>query len=83
MSGDHAEFIAFTRRILRAASRRMSAADPEDLAELIALRAAVDEAIDNAARALHAGGASWAHIGAALGMTRQAAQKRWSTTTRG
>lgn len=75
--GDHAEFMAFTRRILRAASRRMSVADPEDLADLVALRSAVDEAIDNAAGAVHASGASWAEIGAATGMSKQAAHKRW------
>jgi anti-sigma regulatory factor (Ser/Thr protein kinase) len=77
MSGDHAEFMAFARRILRAASRRMAEADPEDLADLVALRAVVDEAIDNAARAVHASGASWGQIGAAVGTSRQAAQQRW------
>ena len=81
--GDHAEFMSFARRILRAASKRMSAADPEDLADLVALRATVDEAIDNAARAVHAGGASWAQIGAALGVSKQAAQQRWGGSTRG
>lgn len=75
--GDHTEFMAFTRRILRAASRRMSMADPEDLADLVALRAAVDEAIDNAAKSVHAGGSSWTQIGAATGMSRQAAHQRW------
>jgi hypothetical protein len=81
--GDHAEFMSFARRILRAASRRMSEADPEDLADLVALRATVDEAIDNAARAVHAGGASWAQIGAALGVSKQAAQQRWGRSSRG
>ena len=75
--GDHAEFLAFARRVLRAASRRMSTADPEDLADLVALRAAVDEAIVNAARSVHANGASWAQIGVALGTSRQAAQQRY------
>lgn len=77
--GDHSEFVAFARRILRAASRRMALADPEDLAELIMLRSAVDEAIDNAARGLHDGGASWTQIGAAVGISRQAAQQRWGS----
>lgn len=80
---DHGEFIAFTRRILRAASRRMADADPEDLADLVALRAAVDEAIDNAARGIHAQGASWADIGRAVGISRQAAQHRWGPSTCG
>lgn len=76
--GDHTKFLAFARRILRAASKRMADADPEDLAELVALREAVDEAIDNAARAVHANGASWTEIGAALGVSRQAARQRWA-----
>lgn len=76
---DHSEFMAFARRILRALSRRIADADPEDLADLVAMRAAVDEAIDNAARAVHANGASWAQIGAALGVSKQAAQQRWGS----
>ena len=80
--GDHAEFMAFTRRILRAASKRMALADPEDLADLVQLRAAVDEAIDAAARSVHEGGASWGQIGAATGMTKQAAHKRWGRQPR-
>lgn len=77
MGGDHSEFVAFARRILRACSRRMAAADPEDLADLIALRAEVDEAIARAVASVHEGGASWAEIGRALGTTRQAAQQRY------
>ncbi len=83
MSGDHAAFMAFVRRILRAASKRMSEADPEDLADLVQLRQAVDEAIDRAALAIHDGGASWAQIGAAVGMTKQGAFKRWGASTNG
>lgn len=78
--GDHAEFAGFVRRILRAYSRRVQAADPEDLAELLELRAAVDEAIDRAARGMHAAGFSWSEIAAATGTTRQAAWKRWAST---
>lgn len=77
--GDHAAFMAFARRILRAASKRMADADPEDLADLVALREAVDEAINTAARAVHDGGASWAQIGGALGVSKQAAQQRWGS----
>ncbi|WP_231583759.1 hypothetical protein [Cellulomonas sp. A375-1] len=82
-SGDHREFMAFARRILRAASRRMADADPEDLGDLLALRAAVDEAIDQAVVGLHEQGTSWAAIGAAAGMSKQAAHKRWGASTVG
>ncbi|WP_448060798.1 hypothetical protein [Cellulomonas hominis] len=79
--GDHAAFAAFARRIVRAYARRVSAADPEDLADLLALSAAVDEAAAAAALALHASGRSWAEIGAAAGISRQAAHKRWGPST--
>lgn len=75
--GDHSEFVAFAGRILRAAERRMSAADPADLAELVELRAHVDRAISNSVRAVHDSGSSWAEIGSALGVSRQAAQQRY------
>lgn len=75
---DHAGYLAFVRRILRAASARVASADPEDLAELLALRGALDEAIDRAAVAMHEQGRSWTEIGAALGVSRQAARQRWA-----
>lgn len=76
--GDHARYQAFVRRILRAYGRRMAEADPEDLVELLAMRDEVDAAIAAAARGLHASGRSWTEIGAAVGMSRQAARQRWS-----
>lgn len=79
---DHASFFAFARRILRAASARVASADPEDLAELLALRGALDEAIDRAAVAMHEQGRSWTEIGAALGVSRQAARQRWADNLR-
>lgn len=78
--GDHTEFARFVRRILRAYGRRVHHADPADLAELLAVDAAVQEAISNAVTGLRASGFSWAEIGAATGITRQAAHKRWSST---
>lgn len=79
--GDHSEFVAFARRILRACSRRMATADPEDLVDLVELRADVDAAIARAVTSVHDGGASWADIGRALGTSRQAAQQRYGTST--
>jgi hypothetical protein len=75
---DQAEFLAFVRRILAAASRRVARSDPEDLAALLGLRDAVDAAIDRAAVALHDEGRSWGEIGRACGITRQAARQRWA-----
>ncbi|SDT69389.1 hypothetical protein [Jiangella sp. DSM 45060] len=76
--GDHAEYVAFARRILRALGRRMAAADPEDLVELLALSRDVDTAIVQAIVGLRAAGFSWSEIAIATGTTRQAAHKRWA-----
>ena len=69
-------------RMIRAHRRRVSRGDVEDLADLVALRAELDEAIAEAARALHAGtgdhpGRSWTEIALVLGVSRQAARQRY------
>ena len=78
MAGDHTSYRAFVRRILRAYSRRCADADPDDLAELLALQVDVGAAIDAAVAGLRAQGRSWADIAEATGTTRQAAHKRWA-----
>lgn len=83
MSGDHSEFRAFVRRILRAyGKKRVADADPEDLVELVSVRAEVDKAIEKAVEGLHAAGYSWGQIGAVLGVSRQAARQRWGDNAR-
>lgn len=74
---ENREFAAFGRRIIRAHARRVAASDPTALRDLVAMRAALDEAIDHAAVELHAAGYSWTDIGRELGVTRQAARQRW------
>lgn len=76
--GDHSEFAGFARRVLRAMGRRLATSSPEDLADLLALRAEVDAAVDTAVIGLRESGFSWTEIGAALGITRQAARQRWA-----
>lgn len=78
--GDHTEFAKFVRRILRAYGRRVHHSDPADLTELLAVEAAVQEAITNAVAGLRASGFSWAQIGEAAGISRQAAHKRWASS---
>lgn len=75
---DHAEYIAFARRILKALEPRIGSADPDDLAELIHLRHALDSAIDAAVRGQRANGFTWAEIARPLGISRQAVQKKWA-----
>ena len=58
---------------------------PPDLAklyDLAALRDALDEAISETAARAHDGQSSWADVGQALGISRQAAQKRFASSTR-
>ncbi len=77
--GDHTAYVAFLRRVLRALGRRVGDADPEDLAEMVALRADVDEAIQGAVLGMRSRGVSWSDIGRAVGMTRQSAHERWAS----
>lgn len=75
------EFIKFARRILRAAARRVGDRDIEGLTELVMLRGEIDAAIDAAVvqlRSVDGGAYSYTDIGRVLGVTRQAAQQRFS-----
>lgn len=72
------DMAAFLRRTMRAMVRRAADGDQEVLAALVETRAQLDEALRDAARALHDRGHSWAFIGNELGMTRQAAFQRFA-----
>jgi hypothetical protein len=72
------EFLSAARRFIRAAGERVADADEFELAELVALRDAVEDAIRVGIRGQRARGRSWAHIGSALGITRQSAQERYT-----
>jgi hypothetical protein len=76
------KYAAFARRIMRAYARRVADGDIEALADMLTLAAEVDNAIGQAVVGLHEFGYSWADIGARLGITRQAAQKRWGGESR-
>lgn len=71
-------FLGMVRRMIRAAGRRVAEADEFELSELLSLRADLDDAIAAAVTGQHDGGRSWAEIGAAAGMSKQAAAKRWA-----
>lgn len=74
---ENPQFVAFTRRILRALARRIAAGDVEALAELVVLVSDVEQATRTAVRGLREFGYSWSEIAARLGVSRQAAQMRW------
>ena len=75
---ENAEFTAFGSRVIRAAGRRVAAGDVEALPALAALSAELDGAIADAVTGLRGAGYSWAEIASRLGVTRQAAQQRWT-----
>lgn len=80
MSVETGEFLAMVRRMLRAAGRRVAESDEVELSDLAALRDDVDQVIAAAVQGWRTRGESWAIIGAALGISKQGAQKRYGGT---
>ena len=77
-SVENDEYASFIRRVVSVRARRMAAGDVEPLADMTGLATDLDEAISQAVTGLRQAGYSWAQIAARLGVTRQAAQQRWS-----
>jgi hypothetical protein len=80
---ENADYGAMVTRMIRSYGRRV-ADDIEGFADLVAQRAQLDAAIDEAARRLHEGtperpGHSWTEIGRVLGITRQSARERFGS----
>lgn len=74
---DTPAYFRMLRRMVKAAGKRVSHADAEDLAELVGIRAELDEAIQIAVDGLRADGYTWRDIGEATGTTGQAATMKW------
>jgi hypothetical protein len=77
------DYAAFTQRVIAAHGRRIAQGDIEGLTTLAALATDIDHALQQAITGLREAGYSWAVIGDRLGITRQAAQQRFSTPTGG
>lgn len=77
MTVETPDYVAFARRIIRAAGRRVATGDDWELAELLSLRAEVEDAIGVAVEGLREQGHSWAYIADGLGITRQSAHERY------
>ena len=77
------DFARFAARILRAHGRRVADGDVAGLADLVALRSELEDAIANAVTGLRSApwSYSWGQIGDVLGTTRQAAQQRYGTAS--
>lgn len=66
------------RRAIIRYGEKVGDGDPEDLTDMLKLRAELDTAIGQAVRAQReTWGTSWASIGDAAGMTKQAAHQKW------
>lgn len=76
MAVETPEFAAMLRRMVKALGRRLADGDPVDLAELLAVQKELDAALDEAVRGQRRQ-FSWDEIGQGLGVSRQAAQKRF------
>lgn len=77
MAVETMDYLKAAARFIRAAGKRVAAADEIELGELLALQAVLDEALQTAVDGQRAQGHSWAYIATATGATRQAAYQRW------
>jgi len=77
------EWLKMLSRMIRAAGRRVADADEHELAQMVKLRAEFDQAIKHAVQGQRSSGRSWAHIGQALGLTRQGACQRYGDVEKG
>ena len=70
-------YLTGVARMIRAAGKRVADADEPELAQLLALQTALNDAIQTAVDGQRSIGRSWAAIALATGSTRQAAFQRW------
>lgn len=75
-------FIGAVRRMIRAAGKRTGDCDEAELAELMTLRDAVEDAIQAAVDGQRETGRSWDAIASATGSSRQAAYQRYEVRRR-
>jgi hypothetical protein len=80
--GDHREFFSFLRRIMGALARRIGNSDPEDLREMVKLKAELDDILVQAVALQRANGASWREIATALGVAPSQAIERYDPEVR-
>lgn len=71
------DYAKMMRRLVARYGVRVGEADEVDLAEMLAVRTAFDDAIADAVARQRAGGRSWSEIARGLGTTRQNAQQRF------
>lgn len=74
---ENSEFAAFARRIVRAFGRRVAVGDVDALADLVAMRDSIDEAIVVAVAGLRQQGYSYGEMASRLGTSRQNIHQQW------
>lgn len=74
---DTPEYLAMLRRLLRSAATRVASGDVDDFAVLVSIDEDLQLALQVAVAGLRASGHTWEAIGAATGVTRQAALMKW------
>jgi len=77
MAVETTEYLGMVQRMIRAAGKRVAWADEPELHQLVHLRDHLDDAVAHAIERQRDRGVSWARIGGALGITRQAAWERY------
>lgn len=73
-----ADMLDMLDRVLAAVERRLGHEDPDVLPRLAAISRRVDRLQLEAVRGLRAAAVTWEDIGAATGVTRQAALMKWT-----
>lgn len=76
---DNKDFYKAVERMIKAAYRRASDADPEDFHILGDLPLLCREEECKTVKSLRIKGYSWSHIGSSFGLSKQAAFKRWGS----
>lgn len=77
MGTDNTEFFKMIRRMLKAGGKRAGNADEYDLKDYASLGETVELNLKEAIKVQRDNGKSWTDIGNSLGMTKQAAHKRF------
>jgi hypothetical protein len=72
------DYLKFLNRAIRNAGRRVYDADPEELAELVALLPVMEEAVALGIKGQLDRGMSWAYVADGLGVKRQSAHERYA-----
>lgn len=76
------DFLKMIGRMINATSKRVGLADEHELTAMYGLKLQMDQALQDAIQRQIAEGKSWSQIGAALGMTKQGAFRRFSIVSR-